>query len=457
VKTRLTIILLSVVCSIAYGQPTRHPWHVVDRGGGKSTGNGFNLQGSIGQPSAQEMTGTGFQHEGGYIPGIRSLSGVTTSLELALEDGWNMVSVPLLVSDYRKITLYPTATSKAFAYSGSYQERDTLRNGVGYWLKYASSTSQQIIGSSFARETINVTNGWNMIGTPSYPVRIVDIIALSPTTLASNYFGYASASGYYTEDTLREGKAYWIKVNNTGSLDLPTGSVLIEPTISHALIVNQLHKSPSQTQRNTLTFRDNKGRERVLYFSAANIDLDIRGYELPPSPPAELFDVRFATNRSVTVADKEKTTETTIHISAAEYPLTISWNCKENATLILDGKELNTKVFGEAKIEQLISNIRLRLFPASSRELPKEFALHQNFPNPFNPSSTIRYDLPASVHVKLTIYNMLGQEVATLVDDIEDAGFKSVEWNASDVSSGVYFYRLLAGNFIDVRKTLVIK
>jgi hypothetical protein len=89
--------------------------------------------------------------------------------------------------------------------------------------------------------------------------------------------------------------------------------------------------------------------------------------------------------------------------------------------------------------------------------LPTEYALKQNYPNPFNPSTTIKYALPRASHVTLKVYNTLGQEVSTLVDALEEPGYKSVEWNAAAVASGVYFYRLEAGDFVQMRKLLVLR
>lgn len=92
-----------------------------------------------------------------------------------------------------------------------------------------------------------------------------------------------------------------------------------------------------------------------------------------------------------------------------------------------------------------------------SSNIPKKYSLSQNFPNPFNPSTIIRYDIPKSSFVHLTVYNILGQEVAELVNKEQSAGSYSAIFNASNFSSGIYFYRLQAGNFVQIRKSLLLK
>jgi len=95
--------------------------------------------------------------------------------------------------------------------------------------------------------------------------------------------------------------------------------------------------------------------------------------------------------------------------------------------------------------------------PPLAAVLPTEFALLQNFPNPFNPVTSIRYALPEAVKVRLTVYNTLGQETAVLVDGLQSAGYHTVEFQGGKLSSGIYFYRLEAGNYSDMKKMVLIK
>jgi hypothetical protein len=89
--------------------------------------------------------------------------------------------------------------------------------------------------------------------------------------------------------------------------------------------------------------------------------------------------------------------------------------------------------------------------------VPKIFVLHQNYPNPFNPSTTIGYDLPKSGRVVLKVYDILGREVRTLVNEEQPAGRYSVRFDAADLPSGVYFYRLEAGDLVASKRLIIIK
>jgi photosystem II stability/assembly factor-like uncharacterized protein len=92
-----------------------------------------------------------------------------------------------------------------------------------------------------------------------------------------------------------------------------------------------------------------------------------------------------------------------------------------------------------------------------NKTLPEYYKLFQNYPNPFNPSTTIRYELPMASHVTLKVYNILGQEVATLVNEKKEAGRYEVNFDGSKLPSGVYFYRIQAGAFTQTRKLLLLR
>jgi hypothetical protein len=93
----------------------------------------------------------------------------------------------------------------------------------------------------------------------------------------------------------------------------------------------------------------------------------------------------------------------------------------------------------------------------SEGRLAEMFTLRQNYPNPFNPSTTISYQLPMQSYVTLKVFDMQGKEVATLVNSVEQPGDKSVNFNANKLASGVYYYRLQVGNFIETKKLVLLK
>ena len=101
--------------------------------------------------------------------------------------------------------------------------------------------------------------------------------------------------------------------------------------------------------------------------------------------------------------------------------------------------------------------------PLAEQSIPQVYSLEQNYPNPFNPSTTIQYSLPLASHVKLSIYDVLGRVIMNLVDDVQSASYYKVQWNASNLSSGIYFYRLDARSqdgskdFTSVKKLMLLK
>jgi len=159
----------------------------------------------------------------------------------------------------------------------------------------------------------------------------------------------------------------------------------------------------------------------------------------------------------------------------AEECHTISFNVLANSSIIAD-TIVTFRAYPEAlncenqpgyciDSDTLIFEVPI-LVPVTASEaenfVPEKFALHQNYPNPFNPITTLRYDLPENGYVNVTVYDMLGREVKSLINQSQEAGYKSVLWDATNnlgnpVSAGVYLYQIHAGEFVQTRKMVLLK
>jgi hypothetical protein len=110
--------------------------------------------------------------------------------------------------------------------------------------------------------------------------------------------------------------------------------------------------------------------------------------------------------------------------------------------------------------EFVLENISLSIDEGA--QVPEAFSLHQNYPNPFNPVTSLRYDLPEDGLVNITVYDMIGRIVKTLVHSSQTAGYKSVNWDATNdrnepVSAGLYLYTIESGKFSQTRKMVLLK
>ena len=89
--------------------------------------------------------------------------------------------------------------------------------------------------------------------------------------------------------------------------------------------------------------------------------------------------------------------------------------------------------------------------------VPEEFALSQNYPNPFNPTTTIEFALPEARHVRVAVFDVLGRQVALVMDSALPSGYHQIQWEARNLPTGVYFYQLIAGDFREVKQMILIK
>jgi hypothetical protein len=187
-------------------------------------------------------------------------------------------------------------------------------------------------------------------------------------------------------------------------------------------------------------------RNKGLTTTAENITTKLIGIDTCASASAGFKDPAYGD-----LAPGEESTGDYHHI------ITFSKSC-EDSILIPFKLEIysNDYAFWSDTISIFVHQDPLGL-AKNDENIPSEFALKQNYPNPFNPSTVINYELPTTNFVELSIYNLLGQKVATLVSQEQRTGYHKVKWDASGFASGVYYYQLKAGEFQDVKKMILIR
>jgi hypothetical protein len=131
---------------------------------------------------------------------------------------WNLVSVPLIVGDRSRSSVFPTATIGAFAFEDGYVQKDSLSYGVGYWLKFPDPVTDTLNGGERVLDSVLVHEGWNLIGTLPDPVPVDSITSVPPGIISSRFYGYEE--GYGIADTLLPFRGYWVKTEQDGILIL---------------------------------------------------------------------------------------------------------------------------------------------------------------------------------------------------------------------------------------------
>lgn len=384
--------------------------------------------------------------------------------------GWNMTGVPSLVYDFHKSAVYPALNPNSiYIYSSSgYQVApDPLDNYRGYWVQFPSAQTVVYMGAPVTSSDYEVQNGWNIIGSISEPVQTSNVIQIPSGIVQSSYFKYDG--GYVAVTTLEPGRGHWVKTSPGGLLRLvapggPQGAPAENPLAA----------------LDRFSVSDGEGSTQDMYVrnGSSRMDPEEGGdEEMPPDPPGGGMNISIGPGYFIkSVPTTLGTVEPIpIVIKHAEYPVTLSWDIipanglrywmvrtksgKNEERIRIEGK-------GSLPIENLSDGIiHLEAGMAienaakgsNGLQQPMIYLLHQNNPNPFNPMSVIGYQIPEERYVSLIVYDLLGREVATLVDGVKQAGYYEADFDASSLSSGLYFYRMQAGDFVAVRKLVLLK
>ncbi|MDZ7690177.1 MAG: T9SS type A sorting domain-containing protein [Balneolaceae bacterium] len=367
----------------------------------------------------------------------------------AIDGNWRLVGSPLVSAE--GVSIPDGAT--IYSYDGAYDLTETMEKGRGYWVKYSDDDSLEYVGGAATSRSVGLSRGWNMIAGVGDTISVDDI--QDPDRVLSNTPVKEYANNAYSDaQLLAPTGGYFVHAQSEGEIILQvdtssTQNKSVPKKRIAAVLTDKFDK---------LTFNKN-GRTQSLFISRSALDKKEKQFFLrPPRAPQSGLDIRTARGYSVVDENREE-----INISVSSYPVTVLLESTGDAerTYRLVGVNKNEEVHfdlipGKAvMINQPFD--QLKLTGLEGDQIPLTNDLQPNYPNPFNPSTTIAYQLANQSEVKMEVYNLLGRKVQTLVDKKQEAGTYRVTFNGSSLSSGTYFVRIRAGEFQKVQKMTLIK
>ncbi len=377
--------------------------------------------------------------------------------------GWNLAGVPVDAGPLHYQSVFSTISQPPFLFTNVYEDSESLLPGLGYWIHLTDTETVFYGGEELPILQLELNEGWNLVSGLGEAIP-VSAVTDDGAIINSPWYGFEGA--YFVAGDIEPGFGYWLRASQAGNIAL-------EYTPSKLLVEKQQMQDIKQFSP--------KGEFHALHFIAAGDTLQTlwfavelpddacpTDFDLPPVPPFGAFDVRFNTEGSrlteqthPTILIQPVELEIDIHLQSPEWLASTQWELKQFSS---DGRKIDLQTMSNGEIIKLYSEdvTRIELLPKNGidreeTDLPDKFSLDQNFPNPFNPATQIRFSLPVQSDVQLGVYDMAGRLVVQLVNGLVSAGTHKVTFDSAGLSSGVYMYRLQAGEFQQVRKMTIIK
>lgn len=423
--------------------------------------------------------------------------------------GWSLLSVPAKPDNPTAAAVFGDDFSNYLLYgysnSGGYTAADTVKTGRGYWLGVENSGMLDVVGTAnVGNVEVGLSSGWNLLASPFVSgfaksdlyfrkngSTVTAAAAADSGWIQNVLYKYASGA-YSSADTLKVWSGYWLSAlmgdiyavfREDSTLSRPVETIVpAEPSISVDDWFVQIKAS------------QNAQEDLLLAFGAhvnATDGFDAKyDYAKPPVSPApnaiETYFEQAAWNSLFTKYGSDIRAKYIFPAAGKSWSfkvkaktagmMTLSWSSINQQI----PEEIRGKYFFLLNSQGLVSGLNMLSVPFFSFNaeagvvytftinstltaigdetgLPQEYSLGQNYPNPFNPATMIRYDVKETGHVSLKIYDMIGNEVATLVNETKQAGRYDVSFDASGLASGVYLYKMQAGSFTMTRKLVLMK
>jgi surface protein len=384
---------------------------------------------------------------------VAGTGSITTTL--SMNSGWNLIGLPASISHEEFTNIFTgSIEGTLYEFTNTYALRSQLQPGIGYWIRYPQTVSETLSGEFVSEVTWNLKKGWNLVSGPSSSVSVSSIVDPQNVLIPNTFFDFRSQYGNST--LLNPGRGYWVRTSDAGT-------VVVSSDVSAKSVGTTLFSESTPVNANVIHVMVQTDTTTLYWGGQLPAGLTAESFSLPPVPPSGVVDVRFDQD-SRWVSDETAV----IYVRQNQDPISIAVSPSELALNSNDTYQLieyeDVILLGNSDLESgqvfTLSHRTTRVELSTSEikpELPAVFTLDQNYPNPFNPTTTIRFGLPESADVSLEVYTVLGQKVMTLINENRSAGWHTVSFNGTGLSSGVYVYRIQAGGMVQTRKLMLVK
>jgi hypothetical protein len=440
---------------------------------------------------AMDYAGNETESESNYIFAVAG-----DSLTTSVTAGWTLWGAPInpandtmtvnLDDDFSNYWVTYDYVDNGYTYDGILKETE------GYWLGAAQSAIIDVLGTPIVSDfTMSLSQGWELISNPLVLDVSVDSLTFTKdaTTKAhaeavtagwvNSIYGY-SGTGYAVASTFSPWSGYWVAV-------LETGVDMTFPIHRH----DGSDNSRSRDEGWMIAFNAevegaNDEMMMVGYAETATDGFDAEHDAVnPPNPPGPVYISLFTAHPEWDYLLGDKFTkdiraevsangyqEWILSMESSESEAQISWTFEDVPDEYDIGYSINDGVYFDdmrsvntttlSVNTEIIVRVGTQVLGIGDEPIPEVFALHQNYPNPFNPTTQIRYDLPDDALVNITIYDIMGRSIRSLVNSNQTAGYRSIRWDGKNnlgegVSAGMYIYMIHAGQFRQTKKMVLLK
>ncbi len=380
----------------------------------------------------------------------------TTTVELPLASGWNLVGLPIDPVDRSTDAVFSDVALSddpmTWGEADAYVPHTDLSIGTAYWVHVAGAAqSQTIEGEPIDAIQIPLESGWNMIAGPTCDDVVLRGISTDPVASIVTGTLYSWDELYTPEYSttfprgrLDQGVGYWVFASKNAllTLDCGTGKMADEAPVTEEPL-DAFHR---------MDITDAGGRSGRLYFGASLRSAEaVDSYRLPPRPEAAYFDVRFSTNSRLVEA-----TEAVVRLQSSQRPLQVriaapgATEARYRVEALVAGQAVATYSVGAGEavqiVDDLVSSLRVTLEDAPAILPDAALQVVGNYPNPFAHQTTLRYDLRADARIRIEIFDALGRRVhATERLDGAGMGHEAVI-DGAGWPAGLYLYRIEAAS-----------